>query len=487
MSAQMLRLAKGAMTYGVGAVLSRALGLLLLPLFTRLLTPRDYGIAAVIGTVLAGASGLLSLGTGNSLGVLYFEARNDATRPAVIWTNVALLSANCLVLCGVGALWAGSLSWWLFRTLAYADLIRIALATAALATIVEPLYAQLRMEEKARAVVVLSVVETILSLGLSIYLVAVLHRGIRGLFESTLLAKALMFVLMFGLAGRRLCPRFDLHLIAPLVRIGVPSIFGATAFFVVDYCDRLMLQGMTSTETVGLYAVGYNFGMIMLLFVGGFGSAWPPYFLSFIDRQEDARAIFGKVFTYYLAAFGGLALVFFAAARPVVALLTAPAFHAAYSVVGLVAMAYMLKGCYLILLPGVYFKKKLYLQTVIEWAAAFLNIALNLALIPSFGKDGAAWATLLSYVSLPVSAYFISRRYLSVRYEWRPLGALLGGLLVTALALLAVSAGPLSAAHLALAAALLIAFAVFVVRIVLGESEREFGAKLLGAALRLRA
>ena len=293
MSIQISRLVKDTVTYSLGALLNRVLMFLLLPLFTRLLTPNDYGVNAVIGTLLVGLSGFFGLGTGTSLGVLYFELREESARSTVIWTSVIFLTAHSLVLCGVAAVFATPLSQMFFQSPEYSDLIRMGLVTTGLLTASEPFFAFLRMEKKARLVVALSVVETVLGLALSVYLVAVMHRGLRGIFESALLVKGLMFVIALAVIGRRLPIRLDLKLVARLVRIGFPSVLGTGAFFVVDYLDRVMLQQMTSTGTVGVYSVGYNFGMVMLLAVGGFGSAWPPYFLSFIDRREEAQAIFG--------------------------------------------------------------------------------------------------------------------------------------------------------------------------------------------------
>ena len=116
--------------------------------------------------------------------------------------------------------------------------------------------------------------------------------------------------------------------------------------------------------------------------------------------------------------------------------------------------------------------------------AAFLNIGLNLALIPSLGMIGAAWATCLSYLSLPVMAYGVSRKYLTVRYEWPQLATLVGGLTVTALVLSWISAAASSVVHLSLSVLLLVAFGVLVVAAVLGKAERRLGVRLLGLALR---
>jgi O-antigen/teichoic acid export membrane protein len=133
--------------------------------------------------------------------------------------------------------------------------------------------------------------------------------------------------------------RLNLSLIVPLIRIGFPSTFGVLAFFIIDYMDRLFLQRYTGIATLGIYSLGYSFGMVLLMAISAFGTAWPPYFNSFIDKQDDACRIFGRILKYYLLGFGALTLLFFAAARPVVMIMTAPPFHEAYSVVGWIALS----------------------------------------------------------------------------------------------------------------------------------------------------
>ena len=67
--------------------------------------------------------------------------------------------------------------------------------------------------------------------------------------------------------------------------------------------------------------------------------------------------------------------------------------------------------------------QKLGLQSILEWIAAVLNIVLNISLIPPFGILGAAFATFLSYLSLPILAWLTARRYLIVNYEWSRIAA----------------------------------------------------------------
>jgi O-antigen/teichoic acid export membrane protein len=227
-----------------------------------------------------------------------------------------------------------------------------------------------------------------------------------------------MLLVIFILIGGRLPFYFKIKLFSPLVRIGFPSIFGLFAFLIIDYADRQMIERILGLTSLGIYSVGYSLGMVMLVAVGAFATAWSPFFASYINKPEEAREVFGRALTYYVFGFGTLLVIYFAFSKILVSVLMASLFHDAFTIVGLVAAAYMLKGMYLILVPGLYFAEKLYKLSVIEWVAAFVNIGLNIWLIPIFGIVGAALATFVSYLTLPVLAWGAARKYLQVDYEW---------------------------------------------------------------------
>jgi O-antigen/teichoic acid export membrane protein len=426
---ELKRLASGSLIYGIGGILQRFMGLLLLPFFTRVLSPQDYGVLALIGLVSIAFTGLFNLGTGNSMAILYFREEDKSSRPTIIWSNALLLLGNSLLLTAVLVFSAPWISELLFQTTVYANLIRLTLFGLALTIVADPFLAYLRMEEKARRYMALTLLSTGLSIALSIWFVLGIKLGVLGMILSGVITQGLMLLIVLWMIARHLPFRFDWKLFKPLVQIGFPSIFGLFAFLLIDYADRQMLQRMVGLNELGVYSVGYSFGMVMMIFVGAFGTAWPPFFMSFLNRREDAKQVFGRVLKYYVLGFGVLALLFFAVAKPIVVIMLGPAFQDAFVVVGMVAAAYMLKGCYLIFLPGIYFEHKLYIQTGIEWVAALVNIGLNLLWIPIFGIAGAAGATLVSYLCLPILSWICAKRYLVVDYDWNRI--FLGGVCLT--------------------------------------------------------
>lgn len=415
---ELKRLASGSVVYGIGGILQRFIGLLLLPFFTRALTPEDYGVIALIGLLTVALTGVFNLGTTNSMGVLYYAQRDKGKRPTIIWTNATLVLLNSLFMTTILFAAAPAVSRLMFEDEAHAGLLRLSILGLALTTLSEPFLAYLRMEEKAKRYVTLTLLGTGLAVALSVFFVFGLRLGVTGMILAGPVAQGILLVLALLLIGRHLPFAINTKLFAPLARVGFPSIFGLFAFLLIDYVDRQMLQRMAGIDELGIYSVGYSFGMVLLVVVGAFGTAWPPFFMSFMDRRAESTIVFGKVFKYYVLVFGMLSVMFFAAAKPIALLFVAPAFHDAYVVIGMVAAGYALKGCYQILLPGLYFERKLYLQSGIEWLGAIVNILLNLLLIPRFGIVGAAAATLISYLSLVVAAWVVGRRYLTVQYDW---------------------------------------------------------------------
>ena len=427
----LIRLAKGSLIYGIGGMVQRFMSLLLLPFFTRVLTPEDYGVVALISLIGVVLSGLFTLGTGNSMGVLYFREQNLLKRPTIIWSTTMLMIAN-------GAFWyivvflsASTLSTLMFQSDRYADLIRLALLGSAFSTIADPWLAYLRMEEKAKSYIYITLISSMLSIALSIWLVLVQQIGVTGVILAATLVQGIMLLVSGLLIGYKLPFNVDVSLFRPLVRIGFPSIFGLFAFMLIDYADRQMIERMVGINALGIYSVGYSFGMLIAIAVGAFATAWPPFFMSYLNRPEEARTVFAHVLTYYLIGFGSLLVLFFFIAQPMVILMTASTFHNAINIVGLVAAAYMLKGCYLIVLPGIYFAEKLHKQSAVELIAAIVNVGLNLWLIPIYGIVGAALATLISYLTLPVLAWLLARHYLAVNYEWRRIAGMVLLLTIT--------------------------------------------------------
>ena len=147
-----------------------------------------------------------------------------------------------------------------------------------------------------------------------------------------------------------------------------------------------------------------------------------PYFMSFLEKKDEARILFGRILTYYVLGVGSLSLLFFIVARPVVIVMTQPAFYQAYKVVGLSASAQFLTGAFSIFLPSVYFAKEVKYVAFVQSIAAAISVVLNLLLIPSLGLFGAGFALMFGMLAMAglQHVWNFKKRdtYFNVKYEW---------------------------------------------------------------------
>ena len=199
------RLANGTVIYGVGGVLQKFMGLLLLPFYTRVLTTEDYGVVSLISLFGVAMNGFLTLGTGNSMGYLYFREEDRAKRPIIIWTNLFLLAGNGIFWFSLVWLFAPAISSFVFRTNQYGNLIYLAVLTNVLISISDPWRSYLRMEEKAKQFVFVTLFSSLLTIGLSILLVLFLNAGVFGLILAGTLAQLISLVFAANYAGNFRC------------------------------------------------------------------------------------------------------------------------------------------------------------------------------------------------------------------------------------------------------------------------------------------
>jgi O-antigen/teichoic acid export membrane protein len=422
LKSELTRLAGSSVIYGVGSILQRAVGVALLPFLSHALRPEEFGIAALLTLATVAASGLFNLGIAHSLPIYYFREVDIASRPRIIVSAVALVAVSSALFGLLLSATAPGISLLIFQTADHAGLLRMTFATLALSAIAEPLLCYLRMERQAGAHAILTLTGTLTYSFFALLFVLGLEWRVEGLILAGLLSAALLLAMAVAATVRQLRFSFDIALMTSLARTGLPAAVGLLAYFVIDYTDRQMIQRFAALDQVGIYSIGYSFGLAMLVLVNAFASAWSPFSMSFAHKRAEGAVIFAAVLRYYVIGAGLVTVAFFGVAKPIVDLIVASDFGPAYIVVGMVASAYMLKGCYIILTPSLQFEMKLRTQATMEWTAALLNIVLNVLLIPRLGIAGAALATLICYGLLAGLAFQASRKYLRVPYDWVRIG-----------------------------------------------------------------
>lgn len=207
-----------------------------------------------------------------------------------------------------------------------------------------------------------------------------------------------------------------------MISFGIPYIPSNLATWIMTFADRYFLQFLSTSTALGLYSMGYKFGaVISILVVTPLTRAWGPFFWS-IAKEKNNKEIYSVVLTYFILIGTSIALGLSVLSEEVLIIMATPPFYSAYKIVPLIALSYILYGCFTILAVGIALKKKTKYMPLIVGTGAIVNLGLNYLLIPSYGMMGAAVATVISYLLLPIGSYFVSRRFYPIEYEWGRVG-----------------------------------------------------------------
>jgi O-antigen/teichoic acid export membrane protein len=415
--------------YGATSAFSRIATLLLLPLLTAYLTPAEHGVLSLLTVLTAILVPLLSLGLGAAAGAAYFEANNAGRKASTIWTSLLLMAPGVILLVSIASGYPTALSMVMFDSASYARPVAITLLSTACSIAALPFTMYLQFEERAGVYACVMLTSSAISMVVTVAGVVWLRLGIDAVVFGTLVGQAAIVMLLSVIVGTKLPVRFSRVVLDELIRLGLPLVPAFAFLLVVQHGNRFLLERLNGLDALGIYTVGFNLGLALSLLVGAFQSAWLPFAMSFAERQDEARSVFGRVLTYYAIAGGALTVLFFVGARPAVLLLTQPNFHDAYQVVGFSAATQFFIGAFSIFLPGVYFARKVQYVTFVQAVTAIAAILLNLLLIPQMGVPGAGLALALGAFMLPMLQHGWNMHHRSIRlrvhYEWRRVGTVL--------------------------------------------------------------
>lgn len=412
---------KDSAIYAVPTFISRGLSLILVPLYTRVLSPADYGSLDLL-VAFAGIVNL-TIALEVSQGVArFYTGETDAQRKAAYASSAFWFTLGCYSLFAVLAL---------FLTSRIANLImgqpgleaafQIGIAYIWVNGVFNLIQNQFRWELRSRNYAAISLLMSFVTAGVSIWLTYILRWGLKGLLLGMTAGSLSGVVLGLWWLRNSFRLRFDAARLREMLAFSIPLIFSGVAVWGSLYTDRIMINHFLSPFEVGLYGIGYRLSSVAGLVMVGFQGALTPLVYTYhreADTPRQLARIFRFFLTFSLLMFLGLSLF----ASDILRLLTTEPFYGGAAVVVYLVPAILLAQMN-IFAPGIDIVKKTYLHIWINVGGVLLIIALNYFLIPALGIVGSGLATLLGYLGV-FSAYMaLSQMYYKVPHQWRQIAA----------------------------------------------------------------
>lgn len=409
---------KHTSVYGMAEFLKKGIGFIMIPVYTRYLLPADYGLLELLDLTLNVAGMLVGFRIGAAIIRYYYHFDDPKDRDEVFTT--ALIFAAIVSFLGLAALivFSHPISELMAGNNQYAKYFQIIFVCLAIQTIYLVSENYLLAQKKSILYSCLSIGNLILALSLNILFLVVFKMGVWAVVLSMLITKSLNGVVVVAITLKGVRLTLSWQKLKMMIKYGMPLVPAAFSMFLIHFSDRFFVQRYCDLYELGLYSLGYKFGMILSVLVSApIFRIWNTQRFE-IAKQDDAKMVFKRIFTYYSAiiVFAGLGLTVFI--DDAIRLLASSPYHGASAVVPLIVLSYVLYGMASFFNLGIMLTYKTKYVAYIQMTVAGLNILLNVLFISHFGIMGAAFSTFLSFLCLAGLTLFFSQKAYFIPFEY---------------------------------------------------------------------
>ncbi|MCD6082043.1 flippase [candidate division WOR-3 bacterium] len=415
---------KQSTIYGVGQILVKFALFILVPVFARVFSLKEYGIVSLYMIFWSVIHLIYTLGIPQAFLRYFFpedkvlteeEQRSVFSTAFYMLTFIAVLISTCI------ASTADQLAQLIFKDRTCAPLIWVMAIALVFEASLQVSRALLRALKKPNLHVGLDVGRHFMAAGLIILMLVKYKLGVIAVGYGFLIGDAVVWFISLYVVRNYLRWRFDLSLCPKFLRFGIPLVPTALAMWVLGFADQYILRVFRTMEEVGLYGLAYRVGMIVSYFVvAPLNLTWSAAQFEIYQKEgKNIHTRYSKVLFLFVFVSLSVAVTLSIFSPEIIKILGTKKFMPAVGVVPLVALGYVFYGIYLVDTVGISLAKRTGYLALLTGIMAIFNVLLNCLWIPKWGITGAAVATCISYMGLALLGYLFNQRIFRINFRWR--------------------------------------------------------------------
>ena len=409
---------KNSLIYTVGHTLTSGIAIFLLPIYTRYLSPSEYGVIDMFMVVAAIINLTIALEITQGIARYYQEGKNDKEKreytSSAFWFTVLVY----LLFISISIFFSDNFTFWLLEDVNKKNLYLLAEFAITTNGIFLFTQKQLRWQIQPKNTVKTALVNVVVTASITIYLMVIRDFKVESIFIGQIAGNIVgsLFAIIF--ARKSYGFTFCIYKFKKMISYSTPLVLSGIGVFIALYIDRIAIKDLLGLEKLGIYGVAYRFASVAFLVMAGFQQSLSPLVFKHY-KEKKTRSDISKIFNIFvifsLTVVSGSILF----SQELVILFTVKDYYSSAGIIAILVMAVFFSNMY-IFAPGISIAKKTKLISLISVIAAIINTILNYTLIPLLGLSGAAYATLISAI-ITFSLYiFFSRKYYPISYNAKP-------------------------------------------------------------------
>ena len=400
-------LLKNTVIFSIGNFGTKIISFFLVPLYTNILTTREYGTVDLIYTIGMVLVPLLTLNIGES--IMRFALDKDADCDKIMSTGITILIFGAII--GLLILPIANL----FESVSnYSIYIYLYTLTLAFSQI---FLCYLRGKEFLLKYSIGNIIQSLTIAIFNIIFLIGMKKGIEGYLMAYILANVCTGLYGFWAGKVNLVIKkysIDIELSKNMIKYSVVLIPNSFMWWIMNSSDRMMVSAMISVTANGVYAVAYKIPTLLSTITTIFNQAW-SYSAIREDESEDKEEYNNRVYenlvTIVIVVATGLLMIM----KPFLSVYVGKEYYTAWHYVPylIVGFVFMTLGSFIATSYTVHKDSMGFL--ISGTVGALLNLILNFILIPMMGVSGAAFATCISYFGVFVYRIKDTQKYIKLR------------------------------------------------------------------------
>jgi O-antigen/teichoic acid export membrane protein len=404
--------------YGLGTVISRLVAFLLLPLYTRYLTPQDYGMIEIID-ITSGLIGIVvSVGIATGMSRFYYESDDIVKRNLVVSTTYIIYSILAIIFVPVLYYSSSPLALLFLGDVNFEYFFLISFSSFLIGVYLDIGILYLRLLKKPVVFISITISRLFFLIFFNILFIVKYELGILGILYSSLLVRSVYaLVLTFAILWKTHI-KFSFTLAVNMIKYNTPIIPSNLASTFIKQSDKYFVLHFLTLADTGIYALSLRLGnAVHNLLTVPFNMAYIPRRFELMNNK-DSKKTYAKIFTYYMFFMIFIGLVISTLIPEILGIMVTPKFSAAAPYVPLVVLSMIIFGTHRHFEFGILYSKQTKYLAYINISTAVINLILNYFLIRQFSLWGGIFSA--TFV-LSLQAFLllkISNRFYKIEYEF---------------------------------------------------------------------
>jgi O-antigen/teichoic acid export membrane protein len=427
------KLAGETAIYGMSSIVGRFLNWWLVPYYSRIFLPEEYGVVTNLYSYVAFLLVILTFGMETGF-FRYANKTKDHDR--IYSTSAFALFGSSLLFVLIAYVFASYFGSFLDYPNSEKYVKWLAIIVALDAGTAIP-FANLRQEGKAIRFATLKMVNIFFNIFFNLFFLSFCpyilksnpesilkfiynpEFGVGYVFIANLIASVITLIMLLP-EIRKIKLMFDWQIFREMFWYSFPILLVGIFGMVNQNIDKILIPELVPVdqkpmEQLGIYGANYKLAVLMNMFIQAFRYSFEPFFFNH-HKNSNSRLIYAKVMKYFVI-FGLLIFLGITLFIDVFKILIGREYHSGLRVVPLVLMANLFMGIYFNLSLWYKLSDKTWMGAWIAGIGAVLTIVTNVIFIPSNGYMGSAYAVLFCFVIMTVISYVVGQKYYKVEYE----------------------------------------------------------------------